>query len=109
MFGNVIFGISKISFDNTMQWMDKMRIQFGCNVEIYIVDKLNFPREKKLLSIFRMIHNFTIAINEIHFTICEVKINNSNAGYCSYFFFTYLFPIGVMAWWLGHWIPNLGV
>ena len=56
-----------------------------------------------------MIHNFTIAVNEIHFTICEAKINNSNPGYCSYFFFTYLFPVGAMAWWLGHWIPNLGV
>ena len=52
VFGNVIFGISKISFDNTMQWMNKMRIQFGCNVEIYIVDKLNFPREKNCFAFF---------------------------------------------------------
>ena len=50
MFGNVILGISEISFDNSMQWMNKMRIQFGRNVEIYIVDKLNFPREKNCLA-----------------------------------------------------------
>ena len=52
VFGNVILGISEISFDNSMQWMNKMRIQFGRNVEIYIVDKLNFPREKNCLAFF---------------------------------------------------------
>ena len=33
---------------------------------------------KKLLHIFCMIYNFTIAITEIHITICEVQSDNSN-------------------------------
>ena len=46
VFCNVIFSISNTSFDNTMQWMNKIWISFGYNVEKFNVDQLNFLWEK---------------------------------------------------------------
>ena len=44
-------------FDNSLQQMSKMRMQFGCNVEKYQVNELNFPWEK-LLSHDSQLDNF---------------------------------------------------
>ena len=45
----VILTISNICFDNSMQWMNKMWIQYRYNVEKYNVDELHFPWKKSTL------------------------------------------------------------
>ena len=54
---------------------------------------------KKLLPIFRMIYNFTIAIARIHFAICEVRSDNSNLG---------IFFINLANILIAHLPPNFG-
>ena len=48
----------------------------GYNVEIYNVNELNFPWGKKLLPIFPLIYDFTMAILEFtaKFAKCEAII-----------------------------------
>ena len=57
--------------------MNKMWIQHRYNVEKHNMDELNFPW-KKMLCVFRMIYNFTVALNRIDFTICKVQKDNWN-------------------------------
>ena len=49
---DVILSISNTLFDNIIQWMNKMWISFGYNVEKYNVDELNSPWEKNCFAFF---------------------------------------------------------
>ena len=50
-FCNVILDVSNISCANGMQWMNKMWIKSGYNVEKYNVDELNFLWETNCFAI----------------------------------------------------------
>ena len=74
-FSNKILVKSNISFDNSMWLINKIMMWKKKS------GLINFLGGK-LLRIFPMIYSFAIAMTRIHFTICEVKSNNSNSYYC---------------------------